>query len=93
MFLIFIIVVVGEAISLDWDSLSEKDIMDNWWDNKVKWGYIMEDGTPIKCFCGCSDLKYTVVDRINYDICEQDVHCIRCGKLVGHWGYGSWEPM
>lgn len=92
-FLIFLFIVVGEVISLNWDSLTEEDIMDKWWQDKIKWGYTKENGEPIKCFCGCTLLKFTITDKIDNTVCEEDVHCIRCGKLIGHWAYGSWEPM
>jgi hypothetical protein len=93
LFIIFIVIVVGEVASLNWDSLTIQDEMEDWHQQKVRLGYIKEDGQPIKCFCGCIDLRYRVTDRIDNIVCEQEVHCIRCSKLVGHWAYGNWQIL
>lgn len=67
------------------------DEMQKYIDKKVKQGYILEDGTPLKCSCGCTDLEQTGEYYEEHWIVEYAVKCKSCGKQVGYWAYGSWE--
>ena len=59
-----------------------KDMVDN--------GFIDEDGTPLKCICGCKEFIDVNVCRIDITVCEFETRCIECGETVGYWAYGSW---
>lgn len=59
---------------------------------QIEKGFITEDGTPLKCECGCEDFKqvnryYGVGCIEEYSLqCENE----NCKKIVGHWAYGNW---
>ena len=57
----------------------------------VKEGYILEDGTPIKCYCGCKDFEEVNKYYENHSPIEFQLKCKKCGNIVGHWSYGYWE--
>jgi len=51
-----------------------------------------ETGEPKLCGkCGSKNFKYTAVDSIGYQVCEQEVHCKDCGNYLAYWAYGHWE--
>ena len=63
----------------------------------LKYGYIKEDCTPIKCTkCGSTNLEdsnrqiggYNIPDGV---LCEFEVICTDCGNTCGHWAYGGWS--
>lgn len=55
-------------------------------------GYILKDGTPIKCpYCKSSVLEDFNVDIMEYIVLEYDTRCAKCGKILGHWSYGHWN--
>lgn len=63
----------------------------------LKWGYIQDDCTPIKCtHCGSTKLKEINHEFGGYNIpegvlCEFEVVCSECGQNCGHWAYGGWS--
>lgn len=58
----------------------------------IKQGYILSDGTPIKCYkCKSKKLEKYNYDCIEHTICEYSVRCEKCGQILGHWAYGSWQ--
>ena len=55
--------------------------------------YYEDDCKPKKCTkCDSTDLKSTVDDIVNGHICEETVICRTCGKELGFWAYGNWNP-
>lgn len=70
-------------------------------DQKVKDGYIKENGEPIKChFCDSVDIIFKITDRIEIDATigafidsEGVTTCLDCEKEIGHWMQGNWEPL
>lgn len=64
----------------------------NW---QIQKGYIKEDGTPLKCKCGCRKFKRgkEYYDEIwgGYYVVEYAELCKSCGRTVGYWAYGNWE--
>lgn len=55
-------------------------------------GYILKNGTPIKCpYCKSSVLEDCNVDRMEYVVLEYDTRCAKCGKVLGHWNLGHWD--
>ena len=59
---------------------------------KVGLGIIYNDGCPKICeYCGSENLDEIIRDTINYMVCEKDIVCKGCGKLVGQWAYGSYS--
>lgn len=59
----------------------------------VKRGYYNEEGKPLVCpFCDCGKIDEHIVGLINNDVCEIDYKCSKCGKRVGFWAYGSYDP-
>ena len=49
-----------------------------------------------RCECGIKLYKENtyeeVVDTISGIVCEKEVRCKNCNKLVGYWAYGGYEP-
>ena len=62
---------------------------------EIKCGYIEPDGTPIKCIhCNSTELEEFneyYIDGYGSTLAEYSVRCKKCGKTVGHWGYGYWD--
>lgn len=62
---------------------------------EIKCGYIEPDGTPIKCIhCDSTDLEEFdeyYIDGYGSTLAEYSVRCKKCGRTVGHWGYGYWD--
>lgn len=62
---------------------------------EIKNGYIEPDGTPIKCIhCNSTELEEFNeyhIDGYGSTLAEYSVRCKKCGKTVGHWGYGYWN--
>lgn len=39
------------------------------------------------------DIKNKMYEECHgYHLAEYDIYCTKCGKLLGHWAYGSAEP-
>lgn len=39
------------------------------------------------------DIKNKMYEECHgYYLSEYDIYCTKCGKLLGHWAYGSAEP-
>lgn len=45
----------------------------------------------IPCECGCKDDHWNVKDQIEGIVCEAEVVCDNCGKIVNYWAYGNLE--
>ncbi len=60
-------------------------------DKMVKGGYMLEDGTPLKCSCGHTEFEETNKYYDNFTLVEYQVKCKACGNKVGHWSYGYWD--
>lgn len=60
---------------------------------QIKEGFISENGTPLKCWCGCSNFKQVNTYSSEYGIEEYSLQCtnIDCLRIVGYWGYGNWQ--
>lgn len=60
---------------------------------QVEEGYISENGTPLKCLCGCINFKQMNVYLSEHGIEEYSLQCTNseCLKIVGHWAYGNWQ--
>ena len=67
------------------------DDMEKYIKQMVDDGYILEDGTPIKCSCACQDFKQVREYYEEYYLVEYQLQCTRCNKIVGHWAYGCWQ--
>lgn len=51
------------------------------------------DSSPIRCYnCASTELKEEIVDTIEYTVLEKNCICLDCGKLVGVWNTGYWDP-
>jgi hypothetical protein len=57
----------------------------------IRDGYILSDGTPLKCFCGCEDLYETGEYYDEHSLVEYEVKCKQCDARVGYYAYGYWE--
>lgn len=58
---------------------------------QVNDGFISENGTPLKCFCGCNSFKRIKEYYGAFGIEEYSLQCEKCKKIVGHWAYGNWQ--
>ena len=65
--------------------------MDKYVKQLVDDGFIAEDGTPIKCSCGCTDFERVKEYYDTHSLVEYQLQCARCNKIVGHWAYGYWQ--
>lgn len=55
--------------------------------------YFKPDNSPTKCTkCDSTDLKSIVADITNGYIGEETIICRTCGKDLGFWAYGVWNP-
>ncbi len=55
--------------------------------------YYDETGRPVRCVhCGCGEILRTTKDRIEGTVCEEEYWCRGCGKVVGYWAYGYFDP-
>lgn len=45
----------------------------------------------IPCECGCRDDHWNVKDEISGCVCEAEIVCDKCGKVVNYWAYGNTE--
>ena len=59
---------------------------------EIEAGYMSENGSPIKCHCGCTDFKEVDKYHENGHVVEYALECKNedCLKIVGRWSYGSW---
>lgn len=68
-------------------------ILESYLKTQIDQGFILEDGTPLKCQCGCTKLKQ--VNQHYYEgwIEEYSLECTNedCLKIVGTWAYGHWQ--
>jgi hypothetical protein len=58
---------------------------------EIEAGYVAEDGTPLKCHCGCTEFTNVNEYFCQYGREEYEQKCNNCGKIVGHWAYGYWQ--
>ncbi len=59
----------------------------------MKYGIINNDLSPKHCIdCGHDKFITKIIDKINYEVCEIESSCDRCGKKNGYWSYGAWMP-
>lgn len=58
------------------------------WDKLVEW---FIDANMIPCSCGSKDDHWNVKDSIEGIVCEAEVVCDNCGKVVNYWAYGNLE--
>ena len=60
---------------------------------QIKEGYILKDGTPLKCLkCDSKDITNTNYDLLDSQlVCEYEVKCNACNSIVGRWAYGRWS--
>jgi len=59
---------------------------------QVKDGYILENGTPLKChYCENEKLKDNITDQSEQGIMEYEKVCSDCDTIVGCWSYGHWQ--
>lgn len=56
--------------------------------------YIAKDFEPLRCpDCEGTEVEEIVTDRMEGGVvCEKDVVCKSCGRLLGQWSYGNWIP-
>ena len=45
----------------------------------------------IPCECGSRDDHWNVKDHCSGHVCEAEIICDDCGKMVNYWAYGSCE--
>lgn len=60
---------------------------------QVEEGYISEDGTPLKCTCGCKTFKkVNIYNEEGWEV-EYSLECKNesCYRIVGTWSYGHWQ--
>lgn len=50
--------------------------------------FIRPDGTPMRCWCGCSDFKEKPVAYDGNYVCEAEWICTQCDQSRGYWSYG-----
>lgn len=49
-------------------------------------------GDVEQCFnCKSTDISQINIDMINSICCEYDYKCKKCGKILGHFAYGSYQ--
>lgn len=60
-------------------------------EDQIKLGYILEDGTPVKCYCGHKDFEMVNEYGGEHGIEEYELKCKKCGEIVGTWAYGHWQ--
>jgi hypothetical protein len=72
--------------------VNSSETFEDYFKRQIEEGYILENGKPIKCECGCADFKQ--VDKYFGEgyIEEYALECTNedCLKIVGRWSYGSW---
>ena len=73
------------------DKIIVDEELEDYIDRLVKDGYIMEDGTPLKCVCGCTDFEQSGEYYDEHSIIEYALNCKACGAQVGYWSYGNWD--
>ena len=78
----------------DWYYSHEgKKSLEDYFKGEIEAGYISEDGTPLKCECGCTDFEQVNQTYGEGWIEEYSWKCTndKCLKIVGHWAYGNWQ--
>lgn len=59
---------------------------------EITYGLTDTDGSPIRCFCGCTDFEQSNEYYDEHSLVEYTLHCKCCGAKVGVWAYGQWCP-
>ena len=79
--------------SLDIADVSSSLSFEDYMKEQIEEGYIAENGTPLKCWCGCTDFKQVKQYYCEHGIEEYSLQCtnIECLKIVGHWAFGNWQ--
>lgn len=67
------------------------DTTEDYINDMIRQGYMAEDGTPLKCKCGCTDFEMSDEYRGSYGLEEYSLKCTKCSMTVGHWAYGYWQ--
>jgi hypothetical protein len=58
-----------------------------------RFGLINTDLSPKKCrYCGNTEFKEEVTDRIENIVLEKNSYCSKCNMLCGCWIGGHWLP-
>lgn len=81
----------GESLCQNCKDTNEIQSTEDYMDQLIKDGYISEDGTPLKCSCGCTDFEQTGEYYEEHSLVEYSLNCKSCGKRVGYWAYGNWD--
>ncbi len=58
---------------------------------QIKDGYILKDGTPVKCACGNTEFEMVDAHYCPYGLEEYQLKCEKCQEIVGHWAFGNWQ--
>lgn len=77
--------------SLDIAGVSSSLSFEEYMKKEIEEGYISENGTPLKCWCGNKEFKQVKIYQSEYGIEEYSLQCTECLKIVGHWAYGNWH--
>jgi hypothetical protein len=55
-------------------------------------GFCNDQGGPERCWnCGGKNFRETH-HHMEHVVCEIDVYCSDCEKMLGNWAYGAWSP-
>lgn len=79
------------------ESLPESTSFREYIESKINDGYLSKhDLEPIKCeYCDSKNLEDTgfIVEELGTHVTtEYKKVCKDCGKEVGYWAYGYWQP-
>jgi len=74
-------------------SVSSSLSFEEYYKQQIAEGYIAEDGTPLKCGCGCTEFKQVNQYYGEGWIEEYSLECANedCLKIVGTWAFGKWD--
>ena len=66
---------------------------EEYYKQQIAEGYITENGTPLKCSCGCTEFKQVNQYYGEGWIEEYSLECTNedCLKIVGTWAFGHWD--
>jgi len=66
---------------------------EDYYKEQIAEGYIAENGTPLKCGCGCTEFKQVNQYYGEGWIEEYSLECTNedCLKIVGTWAFGHWD--
>ena len=59
----------------------------------IEKGYYNEEGMPLVCpFCDCGNITEHPTGFVDGSVRETCFKCSKCGKTVGYWCEGSYDP-